>query len=140
MSENRGVSRRGLLKAGLGAIAGAGLVAAPKPAPAQSIESTKGTIGQGALPFLIADSLANFTLAPQAQYAGCSIRMAQVPDLSRGVSWALNLTSSGPYFGARVDWHPVTPFRVGEGETIEFWAYLESPIVWPNGDPVSGAQ
>lgn len=92
------------------------------------------------MPFLIADSLGNFSVAPQGQFVGCAIRMAQVPDLSRGVCYALNLTSAGPNAGARFDWRPGSTFTVGDGDTIEFWAYLETPLQWPNGDPASGAQ
>lgn len=133
------MTRRGLLKASMGALAG-GAILRPQPAMAFGNETNRATISQGAVPFMIEDSISAFTTAPQAQFAGCIATMANVPDQSRGTSFALNLRSAGPFFGARADWRPAAPIRVGDSDTIEFWAYLESPAQWPNGSPTSGAQ
>lgn len=132
------ISRRGLLKLGVGSVAGGGALLTPRVASAADEQSVKATVRQGAFPLLMGDSLTGVAAVGYGAYQGGIARLAAVPDSRRGTMSRVNLVSAGANCGVRADWTS-TPISLADSETFEFWAYLESPAGWPNGNATSGA-
>ncbi|MEQ1822252.1 MAG: polysaccharide deacetylase family protein [Fimbriimonadaceae bacterium] len=138
MNSRSGISRRNLFKVGAAATAGA-LLLRPQKAEAEEIGPILGTVRQGACPFWMGDSPQAVSILPYGVYSGGTMAMAQVPNGLRGPMTRLKLLSLGAGSGVRAQYAPVGGLNLANPETIEFWAYMERPTNWANGDPSSGA-
>ncbi|MEQ1934452.1 MAG: polysaccharide deacetylase family protein, partial [Fimbriimonadaceae bacterium] len=133
-----GVSRRGFLKVGAGVAAGA-VFLKPHEGQAQEIGPVVATVRQGATPFWMGDSMDAVSILPYGAYTGGTMALARVPDSTRGPMMRLKLQSQGAGSGVRIQYIPSGGIFLNNPETIEFWAFMETPSGWANGDPSSGA-